>query len=345
MTSSLQANRWELYRVLSEPVRLRLLALAAEEELAIGELAELLEESQPNVSRHAAPLRQAGLLVVRQQGTRTLVRVRGRRRGATPSWPTRSRAGGRSARRTAASRASPTCSARATRWRASSSREPGEGDGRARPPAEIGAYLARARAAARRDARSRIDAGTGDGGLLDVLAPVFERVVAVDRSEAQLAPRARARRARAATRNVDARATASSTAKSVRQAAGDGADVVFAVAPPAPRAAAGATSCAQLARSVRARAGRSSSSTTRATTTSRCATRPTSGSASSRPSSARFARGAGLDDVAGRARSRRRSAATGPDAHLPWQVMVAKKRDVGSDFGRDKEQRKANDHG
>jgi len=29
-------QRWELYRVLSEPARLRLLALAAEEELSIG---------------------------------------------------------------------------------------------------------------------------------------------------------------------------------------------------------------------------------------------------------------------------------------------------------------------
>ena len=67
--------RWELYRVLSEPARLRLLALAADEELSIGELAELLEESQPNVSRHAGALRQAGLLVDRREGTRTLVRV------------------------------------------------------------------------------------------------------------------------------------------------------------------------------------------------------------------------------------------------------------------------------
>jgi len=61
--------------VLAEPARLRLLALAAEEELSIGELAELLGESQPNVSRHAAALRQAGLLRDRREGTRTLVRV------------------------------------------------------------------------------------------------------------------------------------------------------------------------------------------------------------------------------------------------------------------------------
>ncbi|HWL84546.1 MAG TPA: metalloregulator ArsR/SmtB family transcription factor, partial [Polyangiaceae bacterium] len=74
-SSSPKANRWDLYRVLSEPIRLRLLALAAEEELAIGELAELLGESQPNVSRHVAPLKQAGLVVVRKQGTRALVRL------------------------------------------------------------------------------------------------------------------------------------------------------------------------------------------------------------------------------------------------------------------------------
>ncbi len=67
--------RWQLYRLLSDPFRLRLLALAAEEELALGELADLLGESQPNLSRHAAPLRQAGLLAERRQGTRTLVRL------------------------------------------------------------------------------------------------------------------------------------------------------------------------------------------------------------------------------------------------------------------------------
>src|SRR4051794_15777570 len=68
-------KRWELYRTLSEPVRLRLLAAAAQEELSIGELAELLGESQPNVSRHLAPLRKLGLLAERKQGTRVLVRL------------------------------------------------------------------------------------------------------------------------------------------------------------------------------------------------------------------------------------------------------------------------------
>ena len=43
-------ERCALYRVLSEPIRLRLLALVGEEELAVGELAELLSEAQPNIT-------------------------------------------------------------------------------------------------------------------------------------------------------------------------------------------------------------------------------------------------------------------------------------------------------
>src|SRR5215467_5473748 len=74
-TANGAAARWELYRLLAEPVRPRLLALAAAEELAVGELAELLREGQPKVSRHAAALRDAGLLVARRQGTWTLLRL------------------------------------------------------------------------------------------------------------------------------------------------------------------------------------------------------------------------------------------------------------------------------
>ena len=57
--------RWELYRLLSDPVRVRLLALVSLEELAVGELAELLNEGQPKVSRHGAALRDAGLVLAR----------------------------------------------------------------------------------------------------------------------------------------------------------------------------------------------------------------------------------------------------------------------------------------
>ena len=49
--------------------------------------------------------------------------------------------------------------------------------------------------------RLAVDAGTGDGSLLDVLAPAFDKVIAVDRSEAQL-DRARARVAARSYENV-----------------------------------------------------------------------------------------------------------------------------------------------
>jgi hypothetical protein len=67
-------------------------------------------------------------------------------------------------------------------------------------PPELAAYLS-ALAPLIAQRRVAVDAGTGDGSLLDVLAPLFDHVVAVDRSDAQLAI-ARAGGARGF-RNVD----------------------------------------------------------------------------------------------------------------------------------------------
>src|SRR3954463_2919183 len=73
--ASAASARWELYRLLADPVRPRLLALVSVEELGVGELAELLREAQPKISRHASALRDAGLLSARRQGTWTLLRL------------------------------------------------------------------------------------------------------------------------------------------------------------------------------------------------------------------------------------------------------------------------------
>src|SRR5882672_6215555 len=67
--------RAELFRLLGDDDRLRLLALCAAEELTVGELATLLGESQPQVTRKSQPLREAGLLAARKDGTRTLLRT------------------------------------------------------------------------------------------------------------------------------------------------------------------------------------------------------------------------------------------------------------------------------
>jgi ArsR family transcriptional regulator len=179
------AERWELYRVLSEPVRLRLLALAAEEELAIGELAELLGESQPNVSRHTTPLRQAGLLAVRKQGTRTLVRLAdGARADAVVADALGS---GRALCEEdgALRRVADVIAARDQATREFFA-QPHDEDGELGPPEELASYLAALAPLLPRRALA-VDAGCGDGGMLEVLAPIFERVVAFDRAAPQLA--------------------------------------------------------------------------------------------------------------------------------------------------------------
>jgi ArsR family transcriptional regulator len=169
--------------VLSEPIRLRLLALAADDELSIGELAELLGEGQPNISRHAAALRQTGLLRDRREGTRTLVRVA--QGAARDPVVADALASGRGLCEEdgSLSRIADVLKAREAAAHEFFARPPkpkAEG-----LPAETGAYLLALGALLPRRALA-LDAGTGDGRLLEVLAPLFERVVAVDRSEAQL---------------------------------------------------------------------------------------------------------------------------------------------------------------
>lgn len=181
-------GRWQLYRLLSDPTRLKLLALSAEEELAVGELAELLSEPQPNVSRQAQPLRQAGLLSDRKQGTRTLIRLAAN--AADDAVVADALAAGRKlcAADGSLARVAEVVARRDARTREFFA-QPGAGEVDLSP--ELPSYLA-AFAALIEPRELALDAGTGDGALLDILAPVYRHVVAIDRSEAQLA-RARQR--------------------------------------------------------------------------------------------------------------------------------------------------------
>jgi DNA-binding transcriptional ArsR family regulator len=58
----------ERFRILSEPVRLRILHLLNEGELSVNMLASLLETSQPNASKHLKILQDAGIIGRRQDG-------------------------------------------------------------------------------------------------------------------------------------------------------------------------------------------------------------------------------------------------------------------------------------
>jgi SAM-dependent methyltransferase len=221
-------TRWELYRLLAEPARLRLMALAGEEELAVSELAELLGEVQPNVSRHVASLRPSGVLQVRRQGTWTLVRLsEGADADAVVSDALRT---GRElcARDGSLARVPEVLRAREATAREFFSR-PGRSGAQAGPPSELAAYLAAV--APLLDARAlAVDAGTGDGRLLEVLSPLYRHVVAVDRSAAQLAI-ARERAALRGFTNVDfveGELDDAAVRKAVTRRAREGADAVFA---------------------------------------------------------------------------------------------------------------------
>ena len=59
----------ELFQSVSDPTRLRILALLARMELSVGELAHLLHQSQPRVSRHVRILADAGIVERRKEGS------------------------------------------------------------------------------------------------------------------------------------------------------------------------------------------------------------------------------------------------------------------------------------
>ena len=57
-----------LMKGLADPTRLRIMRLLARMDLAVGELAQVLGQSQPRVSRHVAILCDSGLAERRREG-------------------------------------------------------------------------------------------------------------------------------------------------------------------------------------------------------------------------------------------------------------------------------------
>ena len=65
-----------IMRALADSTRLRIMRLLAEMELAVGELAQVLGQSQPRVSRHVAILCDAGLAERHREGSWVFLRAR-----------------------------------------------------------------------------------------------------------------------------------------------------------------------------------------------------------------------------------------------------------------------------
>jgi ArsR family transcriptional regulator len=186
-------------------------------------------------------------------------------------------------------------------------------------PADATAAYVAALACLLPERRLAVDAGTGDGALLDVLAPAFERVVAVDRSEVQL-DRARSRVAARGYDNVKLLKSELGAAE-LREHVAEGADVVFAsrLLHHAPRPVDLVKQLARLTRPGGAIVvidyARHDDESMRNEADLWLGFEPTE--------LRRFAREAGLEN----ANVNRLPSAwcgRGKDAHLPWQVLVAR---------------------
>ena len=59
----------DLFQALADPSRVRILALLRTMELSVGELAQVLGQSQPRVSRHVKILGDSGLLDRHKEGS------------------------------------------------------------------------------------------------------------------------------------------------------------------------------------------------------------------------------------------------------------------------------------
>ncbi len=189
MTATSATPRADLFRLLGDEDRLRLLALCEAEELTVGELATLLDESQPQITRKSQPLRDAGLLHARRDGTRTLLRADDFRdsivAAALEAGRALCEAEGRlarvpvvvaereaTARKLFADGKSPAGAAQ--------DHMPAPGAAARFPLLPMLSPLLPGHALA-------VDVGTGEGALLPLLSPLYDRVIAVDRSPARLA--------------------------------------------------------------------------------------------------------------------------------------------------------------
>lgn len=179
-----------LFKAVNDPSRLRIIHLLRRFELAVGELAVLLEQSQPRISRHVRLLEEAGLAERRKEGSWVFVRLCRDVRvdalltliDAVPAAPQEALLTARDIHRLDAVRAER--EAAAGRYFANHA---GEWDGiRSLHVAE--GEVERAILAIMRNRRlgHLLDVGTGTGRMAAILGPTASHVTALDRSPEML---------------------------------------------------------------------------------------------------------------------------------------------------------------
>ncbi|HVQ06893.1 MAG TPA: metalloregulator ArsR/SmtB family transcription factor [Allosphingosinicella sp.] len=198
----------KIFSGLADPTRLRILMLLRAMELSVGELAQVLGQSQPRVSRHVRILIDAGLAERRKEGSWVFLSLGARPRtepllqlldrwaeidGADP-WTAADAA------RLAAVRADR--AAAATRYFASHARDWDALRSLHVAESEVEAAIARALNAGPGGAPigRLVDIGTGTGRMIELFAPAADQALGIDRSPEML----RLARAKLAEAGLDA---------------------------------------------------------------------------------------------------------------------------------------------
>lgn len=178
------APRANLFRLLGDEDRLRLLALCAEEELTVGELASLLGESQPQITKKSQPLREVGLLSARRDGTRTLLKSFVAPDPVIDAALEEGRA--LCSKDGSLARIASIVAQREELSRRFFDESVATGEPAPVHDAELLEWLPLLAPLLPRRVLA-IDVGTGEGTLLPLLSPLYDRVIAVDRSPSRLA--------------------------------------------------------------------------------------------------------------------------------------------------------------
>lgn len=176
-----------IFRALADATRLRLFALVRRGELSVGELAQVLGQSQPRVSRHVKILADAGLLERRKEGSWVFVAL-GRPAavepvaaaldgwGAGDHWTVADAARLEAVHADRAAAAAGWFEARAGEWDAIRSLHVADSEVEAAMAAALG------------DGRvgTLVDIGTGTGRMLELFGDRAETAVGIDRSSEML---------------------------------------------------------------------------------------------------------------------------------------------------------------
>jgi len=176
----------DIFRALADPTRLRIFALLRAMELSVGELAQVLAQSQPRVSRHVKILCDAGLAERRKEGSWVFLGLGAEARvapliAALDAWqpdPARDHWQAADAARLAAVRADRAAAAaryfdaHAEQWDAIRSLHIAESEVEAAMQALLGAE----------PIGRLVDIGTGTGRMIQLFGPGAASALGVDRS-------------------------------------------------------------------------------------------------------------------------------------------------------------------